>query len=145
MFNVDFENGAITMHQGDTGSYKVKATRESGAPWTANDRMILTIGGRENPVIQRFYRLDNDDTLGNGVVLIEFHNDDTDKVPTGNYSLERRYVVNPIWELEEGVEIPTERVCNALTAGAQIVDGHIVRITNKSQTSMMIQPIYGEV
>lgn len=145
MFIPDMNNGAITMHQGDTGSYKVKATRASGVPWTANDRMILTIGDRENPVIQRFYRLDNDDTLGNGVVLIEFHNDDTDKIPTGNYPLERRYVVNPVWELDEGVEIPTEKVCNALTAGARIVDGHIVRITSKGQTNMTIQYVYGEV
>lgn len=145
MFTVDFGNGAITMHQGDTGSYKVKATRASGVPWTENDRMILTIGDRENPVIQRFYRLDNDETLGNGVVLIEFHNEDTDKVPTGSYSLERRYVVNPVWELDEGAVIPTERVANALTAGARIVDGHIVRITNKSQTNMTIQYVYGEV
>lgn len=144
MFEYDRTTGAVTMHQGDTGSFYVHCQRKSGKLWTENDRMILTIGPRENPVIQRYYRLDRED-IGNGRVLIEFKNADTDHVPTGNYPLERRYVINPIWELDDGVSIPTEDCANALTSGARIVDGHIVRIPQYGQASMTLTDIYGEV
>lgn len=144
MFEYDKTTGAVTMHQGDTGSYYVHATRKSGTPWTERDRMILTIGPRDDPVIQRYYRLDREDT-GNGRILIEFKNADTDQVPTGNYPLERRYVINPTWELDEGASIPTEDCANALTSGARIIDGHIVRVTEHGQSSLTLTDIYGEV
>lgn len=130
------------MHQGDTGSYYVNATRKSGKEWTENDRMILTIGPKENPVIQRFYRLDR---LENGKILIEFKNADTDQVPTGSYPMERRYVINPIWELDDGAIIPTEDCADALRAGARIVDGHIVRVPRNGQTNLTLTDVYGEV
>ena len=142
MFDYDKTTGAISMHQGDTGSYYVKATRKSGTPWTENDRMILTIGPKDDPVIQRFYRLDR---LENGKILIEFKNADTDQVPTGNYPMERRYVINPIWELDDGAIIPTESCADALRAGARIVDGHIVRVPRNGQTNLTLTDIYGEV
>lgn len=143
MFTVDYATGAVTMHQGDTGSYKVTATRKSGIPWTERDRMLLTIWSGAEPLIQRLYRLDDAFGLGNGVVLIEFHNSDTDKIPTGNYVMERRYIVDPIWDVEEGGMIPTGRCENALTASAKIVEGPVVR--TKIQTTFALQTIYGEV
>ena len=144
MFEYDKTTGAVTMHQGDTGSFYVHCQRKSGKPWTENDRMILTIGPRDDPVIQRYYRLDRADT-GNGRILIEFKNADTDHVPTGNYPMERRYVINPTWELDEGASIPTEDCANALTSGARIIDGPIVRVPKYGQSSLTLTDIYGEV
>lgn len=144
MFVVDFENGAVSMHRGDTGSYTVRASRKSGVPWTENDRMLLTIWDGDKPLLQRIYRLDSDD-LGNGVILIEFHNEDTDKLAIGNYPMERRYIINPIWDLPSGGSIPSERVVDALNTQAKIVDGHIVRIPSAGQTTFVLQGVYGEV
>ena len=60
MFNVDLNTMAITMHRGDTGSFKVHASRKSGDSWTADDRMLFTIKNQNGvTVIQRFYRLDD--------------------------------------------------------------------------------------
>lgn len=145
MFDVDKTNGAVTMHRGDTGAYKVHATRKSGTAWTSADRMILTVWNGLQPVLQRFYRLDDQWGLGDGIVQIEFHNEDTDKLPPGEYILERRYAIDPTWDLDEGVSIPTERVSNALTAGARIVDGSNVRVPRNGQTTLRISQIYGEV
>lgn len=144
MFVVNYDNGAVRMHQGDTGSYTVSAQRKSGEPWTENDRMLLTIWNGSVPIIQRIYRLD-DETLGNGVVLIEFHNEDTDDIAVGSYVMERRYIIDPIWDLPEGASIPTERVVDALNIEAKIVDGVIVRVPQNGQTTFEIQTIYGEV
>ena len=72
MFNVDLETMNITMHRGDTGSFKLAASRESGSAWTEDDRMLFTIKNQNNEiVIQRFYRLDDQYDLGDGKVLIE--------------------------------------------------------------------------
>ena len=142
MFNVDLTNGAITMHRGDTGSFKVHATRASGEDWTSDDRLLFTVkNGTGDVVLQRFYRLDDQWGLGNGWVLIEFHNDDTDSWENGLYSLERRYIVDPIWE----GTAPTTRCANALTADARIVEGSIVRVPVIGQGSLTINDIYGEV
>lgn len=141
MFTYDSETGSVSMHQGDTGAYIVHASRKSGEPWTANDRMLLTIWNGSAPLIQRIYRLDRQD-IGNGNVLIEFKNADTDKIPTGNYAMERRYIINPIWD---GEDIPEENCADALTASARIIDGHIVRIPQKGQTTFVISTVYGEV
>lgn len=143
MFTVDLTTGAVTMHQGDTGSYKVKATRKSGTSWTENDRMLLTIMAGERPLIQRIYRLDDAYGLGDGVVLIEFHNDDTDKMPTGSYTMERRYVIDPIWDVESGGSIPTGRCEDYLTATAKMVEGSVVRTI--IQTTFTLNGIIGEV
>lgn len=139
MFSYDSETGAVVMHQGDTGSYILTAKRNSGEDWGEDDRMILTIGTRENPVIQRYYRLDDAYGLGDGVVLIEFKNADTDSIPVGGYPMERRYVRNAIWQ---GTKM-TERCADALTGSGKIVDGHLVR--TKTQTTFTIESIYGEV
>jgi hypothetical protein len=140
MFNVDLENMAITMHRGDTGSFKVHASRKSGESWTANDRMLMTIKSANGDiVIQRLYRLGDQYDLGDGVVLIEFHNDDTDSLENGQYGVELRFDISPIWD---GTP-PTGRCVNALTAGVRMVEGAIVRTV--IQTTLEINDIYGEV
>lgn len=140
MFNVDLETMNITMHRGDTGSFKLAASRESGSAWTDDDRMLFTIKNQNNEiVIQRFYRLDDQYDLGDGKVLIEFHNDDTDTLENGMYSVEARFVISPIWN----GTAPTSRCADALTAGVRMVEGSIVR--TKIQSTLEINDIYGEV
>ena len=144
MFTVNYDTGAVVMHRGDTGAYIVSATRKTGEPWGADDRMLLTVWNGAEALLQRIYRLD-DDELGNGVVLIEFHNEDTDKLPIGSYPMERRYIISPTWDVAEGEEIPTERCADALQIASKIVDGAVVRVPPKGQTTITLQDIYGEV
>ena len=140
MFNVDLASMAITMHRGDTGSFKVTATRSSGDEWTSDDRMIFTIKNQQGEIVlQRFYRLDDQWGLGNGVCLIEFHNDDTDTWENGQYGTELRFDISPIWN----GTAPTARCVDALTAGVRMVEGSVVRTV--LQSSMDINDIYGEV
>ena len=142
MFNVDLETMAITMHQGDTGSFKIGATRENETAWTEDDRMLFTVkNGQGEIVLQRIYRLDDQYDLGNGKVLVEFHNDDTDTWEGGTYTTELRFVVDPIWD---GTPIPTARCVDALAAGVpQMVEGSIVRTT--IQSTLTINGILGEI
>ena len=140
MFELNPESGSITMHRGDTGAYTVHATRKSGKVWTEYDRMIYTVRNMEGEIVlQRFYRLDTE--LGNGVVEIQFHNNDTDQWKNGIYDAERRYVVNPRWE----GNAPEGDCVNALTAGARIVEGDVVQVPKTGQRTITLSEIYGEV
>ena len=139
-FRVDFETGDIKMNRGDTGSFWVHASRKSEEAWTADDRMLFTVkNGQGEIVMQRIYRLDDQWGQGDGFVLIEFHNDDTDQWETGTYNMERRYDVNPRWE----GTAPDGRCVDALTASARMIEGDIVR--TKFQGSLTIDNILGEV
>jgi len=141
MWTIDPTTGNITMHAGDTGAYKVHATRRSGDDWTSDDRMLFTVlDGSGQPVIQRYYRLDTE--LGNGYAHIQFNNSDTDSLAAGVYRSERRYIVNPRWD---GQTIPTGDVTDALTADVHIIEGDIVRTPVTAQTTIDIQTVYGEV
>ena len=139
MFQCDLNSFAITMHRGDTGAVKVSATRASGEDWTEDDRLIFTVKSGSEIKLQRFYRLDDDDGLGNGVVEIQFHNNDTDTWENGTYDTELRYVVNPYWD----GTAPEGMCVNALTAGVKIIEGDVVRVT--TQSTMTLNDIYGEV
>ena len=109
MFRVNFETGEIVMNVGDTGCFEVKGEREDLLPWTDDDRAVFTVrNAAGDNVITRVYGL-NDEELGNGVVLIQFHNNDTDGLEPGSYSWELRFVVNPYYD------------------GDTIVDGDVVR------------------
>ena len=142
MFNVNLETGAVAMHRGDTGSFKIHASRGGGDAWTEDDRMIYTVRDSQGEIVlQRFYRLDDQWDLGDGVVLIEFHNDDTDSWANGTYEVERRYVIDPVWE----GTAPVSRCADALTANARIVEGGVVRVPETGQTTMTLSDIYGEV
>ena len=140
MFNYNASATEITMHAGDTGAFKIKATRQSGEDWTEDDRMLFTImNGGGDIVLQRFYRLDDDEGLGNGVVEIQFHNNDTDEWEPGTYTMERRYDVNPRWD-----GTPPEGMCvNALTAGVKMIEGDVVRTV--VQGTLTIQGVLGKI
>lgn len=138
-FVFDKDTGNVRMYAGDTGSYKLHVTRESGEAWTEDARLLYTITGASGIVIQRIYRLDDQYDLGDGWILIEFHNDDTDHLPTGQYQMERRYNVDPIWEGTPS----TARCVDALTSSAKMVEGVPVRTV--FQGTLQIEDIYGEV
>ena len=139
-FQVDLATMDIKMNSGDTGSFFVGSERESGTAWTENDRALFTIKNQQGEVmLQRFYRLDDQWGVGDGVILIEFHNDDTDTWDPGQYSVELRFDVSPVWE-----GTPPEGRCeNALATDARIVEGSIVRTAIHS--TLQIDDILGRI
>ena len=140
MFNRNADATSITMHAGDTGAFKVHATRKSGEDWTEDDRLLFTVTSPAGIIVmQRLYRLDDDEGLGNGVVEIQFHNNDTDQWAPGTYTTERRYDVNPRWD-----GTPPEGMCvNALTAGVKMIEGDVVRTV--VQGTLTIQGVLGDI
>jgi len=135
------DTGNIEMNAGDTGSFKVHCGRKSGAAWPATGRMLYTIKNPQGEIVlQRIYRMDDQWDLGDGVVLIEFHNNDTDTWAPGTYSTERRYNVTPIWDGTPS----TARCMNALAAGAvHMIEGVPVRTVFKGQ--LRIDPVDGGI
>ena len=97
-FQFDPETGDIRMNAGDTGSFWVRCKRSSGADWPDTARMLFTIKNQQGEtMMQRIYRPDDQWDPGDGIMLIEFHNDDTDDWAAGQYSMERRYNLAPVW------------------------------------------------
>lgn len=139
-FQYDPETLDIKMNAGDTGSFKIHSARASGTAWTANDRMLFTVRDTQRVVVlQRYYRLDDAFGLGNGTVLVEFHNDDTDDWTPGLYGVELRFDVDPVWS----GEAPTGRCENALAVDASIIEGSVVRTVIHS--SLTIEEVYGKI
>ena len=96
MFLVEELTGAVTLNQGDTGSYEIEAERDDGEPWTEYDRMTWCLKAGDDVILERVYRLDNpenDDTLANGVVRIEFTNAQTKALSPGSYTWEPRFMI----------------------------------------------------
>ena len=141
-FQVDLETMDIKMNRGDTGSFKVGSSRKSGTAWTEDDRMLFTIKNAQGEImIQRIYRLDDQYGLGDGKVLIEFHNNDTDTWDPGQYTTELRFDVAPIWD---GTPVPTERCVDALMPGVpKMIEGPVVRTV--IQSSLMIEGVLGDI
>lgn len=137
----DNTTGDIKMNAGDTGSFKVKCTRSSGESWPSTARMLYTITNNQGDIVlQRIYRLDNQWGLGDGVVLIEFHNDDTDSWNPGQYNVERRYDITPVWNGTPS----TARCVNALAEGAaQMIEGVPVRTVFKG--ALTIEGVLGKI
>ena len=97
MFQVNEQTGAVEMNVGDTGAWFVDAERDDDVPFTEDDRAVFTIQDQNGEtVLERVYGL-ADDGLGNGTILIQLDNDDTDGWEPGSYSYEIRYVVNPYY------------------------------------------------
>lgn len=110
MFMVDANTGMIEMNVGDTGAFEIAGERTDGVDFTADDRAVLTVKNAAGAiVIERIYPL-ADDELGNGVALVQLHNNDTDSLEPGIYTWEVRFVVHPYYD-----------------AAGRIVNGDIVR------------------
>ena len=140
MFEYDATGTNIKLHAGDTGAFKIHATRRSGTDWDEYDRMLFTVRAADGTImIQRFYRLDDDEGLGNGVVEIQFHNNDTDTWAPGMYTTERRYDIGALWN----GTAPEGMCVNALTAGVRMVDGNVVRTV--VQGTLTIHGVLGAI
>lgn len=139
-FEVDNKTMDIRMYAGDTGSFKFTAKKDSGDDWTDEDRMLFTVANSQGEIVmQRIYRLDDQWNLGNGAVMIEFHNSDTDEWDPGIYSVEVRFNFPPVWE----GTTPTARCVNALTSEAQMVEGANVR--TKIKSTLEIKAVSGRI
>lgn len=124
-FVFDKETGDISMNAGDTGSCKWHFTRESGDAWPETARALWTVKSPSGDIVmQRIYRLDDQYDLGDGWILMEYHNDDTDEWEVATYNTEFRVDVTPTWE-----GTPSEARCvNALAPGAaRMIEGVPVR------------------
>lgn len=139
-FQIDLSTMNITMNRGDTGSFFLKATRESGESWTSDDRALYTIKDPQGVIrLQRIYRLDDQWEVGDGVILIEFHNDDTDDWEAGLYSTELRVDVSPVWE----GTAPTERCVTVDENTPKMIEGPIVR--TPVHATLEIREVYGHI
>lgn len=141
-FQFNTTTGNIAMNAGDTGAIIVRCTRASGDAWDENARMLFTVRGPSGDIVmQRIYRLDDQWDLGDGTMLIEFHNDDTDTWAPGAYTMERRYDVDPIWD-----GTPSEARCvNVLgpAGSARMIEGAVVRTVFKG--TLTIESVDGRI
>ena len=140
-FDFNTETGDLSMYAGDTGSFKIHVSRESGDDWPDTARMLYTVKSPTGEIVlQRIYRLDDQWGLGDGIVLIEYHNDDTDEWATGGYSTEIRADLTPIWD-----GTPSAARCvDALAEGAaRMVEGVPVRTMFKG--TLTINSVDGRI
>ena len=140
-FQHDNETADIMMNAGATGSFKVHCSRLSGDDWPDTARMLWTVTSPTGEIVmQRIYRMDDQYDLGDGTVLIEFHNDDTDDWQPGTYQTERRYDIEPVWD-----GTPSAARCvDALQPGtAQMIEGVPVRTVFKG--TLTIENVQGRI
>lgn len=125
-FHVDHETGEIKMHSGDTGAFIQPLTRGSGAEFGADDIAVFTVISDQGEIlIERIFHLDDDEGLGNGKILIEFHNADTDGWDFGTYFWEVRVLIHPYYDSE-----------------GHPVDGDVVRTPeNRTRVPLTIEPV----
>ena len=96
MFLLEELTGAVTLNQGDTGSIEVEAERMDGEAWTEYDRATFCLKSGDDVILERVYRLDNpedDETLANGLIRIEFTNAQTKALSPGSYTWEMRFAI----------------------------------------------------
>ena len=139
-FVFDKDTGNVRMYAGDTGSFKVHISRKNGESWPDTARLLYTVtNGSGEIVIQRLYRLDDQWDLGDGKFLVEFHNDDTDDMAAGTYSVEMRVDLDPVWT---GDPI-TARCSNYLTETSRMIEGVPVRTVFKGD--LVIEGVSGRI
>ena len=128
------------MYAGDTGSFFMRVSRENGDEWPSMARLLYTVKGAEGIVLQRIYRLDDQWGVGDGIILVEFHNDDTDDWTPAEYATEMRVSLEPVWDGTPS----TARCVNALAAGtAHMVEGVPVRTVFRG--SLTINSVDGRI
>ena len=139
-FVFDKTTGNVRMYAGDTGSFKVHISRKNGESWPDTARLLYTVtNGSGEIVIQRLYRLDDQWDLGDGKFLVEFHNDDTDDLTPGTYSVEMRVDLDPVWT---GTAI-VARCADYLAETARMVEGVPVRTVFKGD--LVIEGVSGRI
>lgn len=140
-FVFDITTGNYELNAGDTGSGRWKIKRKNGQDWTSASRMLWTVTSPAGEIVmQRLYRLDDQYDLGDGRILMEFHNDDTDDWTPGTYNTEIRVDVNPVWDGTPS----TARCVNALTPGtARMIEGATTRTVFKG--TLKIDGVLGRI
>lgn len=112
-------DGNIELSKGDTCSFDFKV---NGYAFGENDRALFTVkNGSGDIIFQNAYPMQNN------IFRVDFHNSDTDKLATGSYSYDVRYVVNPVYDED-----------------LNIVDGDIVNTPSLAKT-ITILPVVGEI
>ena len=141
-FVFDVETGNLTLYAGDTGSYAARVTRTGGEPWPETARLLYTVKNSAGDIVmQRLYRLDDQWDLGDGVILVEFHNDDTDTWSAGMYSTEIRVDLAPVWE-----GTPSEARCvNQLGPGAAAVMVEGIPVRTLFKGTLTINSVDGRI
>ena len=100
-FTIDNKKN-ITMTQGDTGHFIIRPT---GIELTGGEVALFTVkSDRGELKMQKVYDIEN------GMIQIDFENDDTDKWAPGKYRWEMRYCVNPVYDEESGQMISADEV-----------------------------------
>ena len=139
-FIFNTETGDINMYAGDTGSFFMQFERESGDAWTSDARMLFTVKNSAGEIVmQRLYRLDDQWDVGDGIVLFEFHNDDTDEWAPGLYTTEMRINLTPVWE----GTAPTGKCVDMMRTTARMIEGVPVRTVFKG--SLTINAVDGRI
>lgn len=135
------ETGNIEMSSGDTGSCLWCCLLEDGGTWPETGRGLWTVTAPSGEIVmQRIYRFDNQYGLGDGWILMEFHNDDTDTWQAGTYNTEWRFDLTPTWD-----GTPSDARCvNALAAGAaHMIEG--VPVRTKFRGTLKIDDVLGRI
>lgn len=119
MFNV--ENFVITLSQGDTGALKI--TAQTDYTFAAEDRALFSIKNAIGEIVkQSVFELDENKSF-----VVTFFNADTDKLASGQYMWDVRYILHPYYD-----------------ASGKIVDGDQV-ITPKTPMNLQLLQVVGEV
>lgn len=128
---VDKNTKAVTMHQGDTGSFWENLNLKSGNDFQDGDVAIFEMwkDGDREPLIHREFNLQPDEPTdinpGNGRFLIAFRNSDTDTLAPGSYPTELKVVLVPVRN------------------NGKVLDGNCVRTV--WQSTVQINPVYIKV
>ena len=92
MFDIDAA-GNIRMSRGDTAAFTVGVSRKDGAPFSELDRAVFTV--KNSAGVEIMYRIY---PIASGEFRVSFSNADTDSLPTGSYSYDIRYVIDPNYD-----------------------------------------------
>ena len=140
-FKFNKETGDIKMYAGDTGSCLWGCEIEGGDEWPSTGRGLWTVTAPSGEIVmQRIYRFDDQYDLGDGWILMEFHNNDTDEWQPGTYKTEWRFDLNPVWDGTPS----TARCVNALAEGAaKMIEG--VPVRTKFKGSLTIDGVDGRI
>lgn len=119
MFNVNTKNREITMSAGDTGEITF---RISGFDFSdVNYRVVFAVKNHGKILKEEYYQVDDD-----GRFVVNFVNEDTDKLDATVCKYDVTVVVEPVW------------------SGGRIVDGGFVR-TLIPPTRVLVRPAVREI
>lgn len=93
MFNVNTTNYSISMSKGDTGTIQINTVTEY--TFAAEDRAVFTLKNSSKEIVKEVISELADN---GGVFVVSFLNNDTDKLETGTYKWDIRYILHPYYD-----------------------------------------------